>query len=94
MDETNAAVGVAVTVGGLTPEVAALLRRVQNDLFDVGADLCTPLAPAYDHPPLRVQEPWVGELEAACDTYNEPLAPSMHSWMVAPHTPGKLSESA
>ena len=44
VDETNAAVGVAVTIGGLPDEVAALLRRVQNDLFDVGADLCTPLA--------------------------------------------------
>jgi cob(I)alamin adenosyltransferase len=73
VDETNAAVGVAVTVGGLAPDVVALLRRVQNDLFDVGADLCTPLAPSYDHPPLRVQERWVGELETACDAYNEPL---------------------
>ena len=87
VDETNAAVGVAVTVGGLTPEVAALLRRVQNDLFDVGADLCTPLAPAYDHPPLRVQEPWVGELEAACDTYNEPLA-TLRSFVLPGGTPG------
>jgi cob(I)alamin adenosyltransferase len=74
VDETNAAVGVAVTVGGLADDVVTLLRRVQNDLFDVGADLCTPLAATYDHPPLRVQAPWVDELEAACDTYNEPLA--------------------
>ncbi len=74
VDETNAAVGVAVTLGGLSGDVATLLRRVQNDLFDVGADLCTPLAPVYDHTPLRVQAPWVDELESACDTYNEPLA--------------------
>jgi cob(I)alamin adenosyltransferase len=87
VDETNAAVGVAVTVGSLTPEVETLLRRVQNDLFDVGADLCTPLAPAYDHPPLRVQEPWVGELEEACDTYNEPLA-KLRSFVLPGGTPG------
>ena len=87
VDEANSAIGVAVTIGGLTPDVAALLRRVQNDLFDVGADLCTPLAPSYDHPPLRVQEPWVGELEAACDAYNEPLD-TLRSFVLPGGTPG------
>ena len=43
-DECNAAIGVAVTVGGLADEVLAPLRQVQNDLFDVGADLCNPIA--------------------------------------------------
>jgi cob(I)alamin adenosyltransferase len=87
VDETNAALGVVVTLGGLVPEVESLLRRVQNDLFDVGADLCTPLAPAYDHVPLRVQERWVGELEAACDTYNEPLA-TLRSFVLPGGTAG------
>jgi cob(I)alamin adenosyltransferase len=87
VDETNAAVGVAVTVGGLADDVVTLLRRVQNDLFDVGADLCTPLAATYDHPPLRVQAPWVDELEAACDTYNEPLA-KLRSFVLPGGTPG------
>jgi cob(I)alamin adenosyltransferase len=87
VDETNAAVGVAVTIGDLADDVRTLLRRVQNDLFDVGADLCTPLAPAYDHPPLRVQAPWVDELEAACDTYNEPLA-KLRSFVLPGGTPG------
>jgi cob(I)alamin adenosyltransferase len=76
VDETNSVLGVAVTVGGLAADVVTLLRRVQNDLFDVGADLCTPLAAAADDgaaPPLRVLAPWIDELEAACDTYNEPL---------------------
>ena len=45
---------MAVTVGDLPDDVVAVLRRVQNDLFDVGADLCTPLAETYDYPPLRV----------------------------------------
>jgi cob(I)alamin adenosyltransferase len=40
-DECNAALGVAVTVGGLAPELLGPLRQVQSDLFDVGADLAT-----------------------------------------------------
>jgi cob(I)alamin adenosyltransferase len=44
VDELNAVLGLAVAAG-LDPESAALLRRVQNDLFDVGADLCVPEAP-------------------------------------------------
>ncbi len=44
VDELNAVLGLAVAAG-LDPESAALLRRIQNDLFDVGADLCVPEAP-------------------------------------------------
>ncbi len=54
----------------------ALLRRVQNDLFDVGADLCTPLSSAPpEHPPLRVTPEYVVDLEAACDRWNADLEP-------------------
>jgi cob(I)alamin adenosyltransferase len=87
VDETNAAIGVAVTIGGLPAELSVLLRRVQNDLFDVGADLCTPLAASYQTPPLRVQEQWVDELEAACDRFNEPLA-KLRSFVLPGGTPG------
>ncbi|GAB95670.1 putative cobalamin adenosyltransferase [Kineosphaera limosa NBRC 100340] len=72
-NEANAALGIAIAAGGLEPEVVATLTRVQNDLFDVGADLCNPLAPSYDFPPLRVQQEWIDELETDCDTYNERL---------------------
>jgi len=72
-NEANAAVGVAVAAGGLTKEVVATLTRVQNELFDVGADLCTPLRETYDYPPLRVGQPWIDDLEADCDRYLEPL---------------------
>ena len=41
-DECNAAIGVAVTVGGLADAVLGPLRRIQNDLFDLGAHQCTP----------------------------------------------------
>lgn len=72
-DEANSAIGVALATGELSEEVRATLLRVQNDLFDVGADLCAPLRASYDHPPLRVQEEWIEELETDCDTYNEGL---------------------
>jgi cob(I)alamin adenosyltransferase len=70
-NEANAAIGVALAAGELPEDVRATLLRVQNDLFDVGADLCTPLQPTYEHPPLRVQAAWVDELEADCDRYLE-----------------------
>ena len=87
VDEAGAAIGVAVACGDLAPEVVAVLTRVQNDLFDVGADLCTPLAASYELPPLRVQEPWVGELEAACDEFGAELA-TLRSFVLAGGTPG------
>jgi cob(I)alamin adenosyltransferase len=68
-NEANAFVGVAVAGGGLRADVVAVLTRVQNDLFDVGADLCTPLRETYEYPPLRVLPEWVDELEADCDRY-------------------------
>jgi cob(I)alamin adenosyltransferase len=86
-DETGAALGVAITCGDLTDDVRAVLQRVQNDLFDVGADLCTPLAPSYEHPPLRVLEPWIAELEECCDTFSEPLA-TLRSFVLAGGTAG------
>src|SRR5213080_3930953 len=59
VDEANSAVGVALSLGGLDEEIAAVLRRVQNDLFDVGADLATPVVPEPQYPPLRVTDPYV-----------------------------------
>ncbi len=43
VDEGNAHIGVALAQGGLEDDVVAVLTRVQNDLFDVGADFCTPV---------------------------------------------------
>ncbi|HEX7354443.1 MAG TPA: cob(I)yrinic acid a,c-diamide adenosyltransferase [Mycobacteriales bacterium] len=75
-DATNAAIGVALAVGGpeIPDGVRALLGRVQNDLFDVGADLATPISPNPKHPPLRITDAYVERLEAACDEHNEALA--------------------
>lgn len=71
-DEANSAIGVALA-HGVREDVSATLTRIQNDLFDVGADLCNPLRASYEHPPLRVKEEWIAELEADCDRYNEEL---------------------
>jgi cob(I)alamin adenosyltransferase len=70
-NEANAAIGVAIAVGDLRDDVRQTLLRAQNDLFDVGADLCTPLQQTYEHPPLRVDAAWIDELEADCDRYLE-----------------------
>ncbi len=72
-DEANCAVGV-VQAMDLEADVAAVLRRVQNDLFDVGADLCTPIEPDPKYPPLRVVETQVEALENEIDRFNEPLS--------------------
>lgn len=70
-NEANATIGVALAAGELPQDIRATLLRVQNDLFDVGADLCTPLQPTYEYPPLRVEQVWIDELEADCDRYLE-----------------------
>ncbi len=73
VDEANSAIGVAIALGGLPAPVALLLTQIQNDLFDVGADLCTPVVENPEYPPLRVMEAYVDRLEAACDEYNDQL---------------------
>lgn len=85
-DEAGAVLGLAVTLGDLDDDVRTLLLRVQNDLFDVGADLCLPLAEKYDYEPLRVQERWVGELETEIDRYNEHLG-NLTTFVLAGGTP-------
>lgn len=74
-DEVNATLGIAATTAGIPDAMAAVIRRIQNDLFDVGADLCNPLRATYDYPPLRVQQRWIDELESDCDTFNDELPP-------------------
>ena len=74
VDEANSAIGVAIALGDLADDIAALLRAIQNDLFDVGADLSTPIVPDPKWAPLRIDESYVERLEQACDKYNEPLS--------------------
>jgi cob(I)alamin adenosyltransferase len=72
-DEANCAIGVAVTMGQLPPDIAAVLLRIQNELFDVGADLCNPVTDNPAYPPLRVDETYIDRLEQDCDRFNEGL---------------------
>jgi cob(I)alamin adenosyltransferase len=85
-DETNAALGVVLALAAPDDSVAAVLRRVQNDLFDVGADLCTPVVAEPEHPPLRVTAAYVDRLERWCDEFNEPL-PKLASFILPGGTP-------
>jgi len=87
VDEANCAIGTALALGQLDSGIAALLTRVQNELFDVGADLCNPVVSDPKYPPLRVEESYIGDLERACDEYNEGL-PTLRSFILPGGTPG------
>ncbi len=86
-DECNAAIGVAVTVGDLSEDLLEPLRQIQNDLFDVGADLCTPIVPDPRYPPLRITDDYVTRLEGWCDRFNADL-PALASFILPGGTPG------
>jgi cob(I)alamin adenosyltransferase len=75
VDEANSTIGAALALGDLPADMVELLSRIQNDLFDVGADLCTPVVPDPEYPPLRVVPADVSRLEQACDEYNARLEP-------------------
>jgi cob(I)alamin adenosyltransferase len=87
VDEANAHLGVAITTGGLESDVERLLTTVQNDLFDVGADFCTPVVADPEFPPLRIEQSYVDRLEAWCDEYNEHL-PALRSFILNGGSPG------
>jgi cob(I)alamin adenosyltransferase len=86
VDEANSVIGVALALGSPAQAVADLLRSVQNDLFDVGADLCTPVTRDPEFPPLRVTAAYTERLEAACDVHNEAL-PKLNSFILPGGTP-------
>jgi cob(I)alamin adenosyltransferase len=86
VDEANSVLGVALALGAPDQRVTELLRSIQNDLFDVGADLCTPVTPDPAYPPLRVTPAYTERLEAACDEYNETL-PKLNSFILPGGTP-------
>ncbi|HSR83909.1 MAG TPA: cob(I)yrinic acid a,c-diamide adenosyltransferase [Streptosporangiaceae bacterium] len=85
-DEANCAIGVAVTMGHLPDAVSALLVRIQNELFDVGADLCNPVSPDPAYPPLRIDVGYINALEQACDEFNEGL-PVLRSFVLPGGSP-------
>ena len=67
VDETNAHLGLVLATSALEEDVVAVLTHIQNDLFDVGADFCTPVVEDPEYPPLRIEPDYVDRLEAWCD---------------------------
>lgn len=89
VEEANAAIGLALALGSreaLSPEIVAVLRRVQNELFDLGADLARPAVENAEFPPLRVEKSSIEWLEEQCDLFNERLAP-LRSFILPGGTP-------
>ncbi|WP_067125013.1 cob(I)yrinic acid a,c-diamide adenosyltransferase [Microtetraspora malaysiensis] len=87
VEEANAAIGVALAIGALPGDIPAVLRRVQNELFDLGADLCAPVKENPEYPPLRVEESYIAWLEEQCDRFNADLKP-LRSFILPGGTPG------
>lgn len=85
-EEANAAIGLALALGEIPDDVRTLLTRVQNELFDLDADLSTPVVENPEFPPLRVLPEYVTGLEEACDVYNADL-PKLRSFILPGGTP-------
>jgi len=73
VDEANSQIGVAISLGELDDDVVEVLTHVQNDLFDVGADLGCPVIENPPYPQLRVEPDYVDRLEQWCDHYNDSI---------------------
>ena len=87
VDEANSSIGVVLAMGDIKDEsIKKLLIRIQNDLFDVGADLCTPVVDNPASEPLRVLESQIDYLENQIDHYNESLQP-LRSFVLPSGTP-------
>ncbi len=89
VDEANCVIGVVLAASEPTPEVRAVLLRIQNELFDVGADLCTPVVADPEYPPLRVETDYIERLESEIDRFNADL-PNLRSFVL----PGGTAASA
>ena len=75
VDEANAVLGLVRLYLSEMQDLDRILARVQNDMFDLGADLATPLDAELSYEPLRVTEGQVEKLERDIDTYNDRLEP-------------------
>jgi cob(I)alamin adenosyltransferase len=87
VDEANCAIGVALALAEFSDDVTAVLTRVQNELFDVGADLCNPVSDNPPYPPLRIDDSYVSALERDCDEQNADV-PTLRSFVLPGGTPG------
>jgi len=82
VEEASAVIGLAISLGSdLSESLIVLLSRVQNDLFDLGTDLCTPIVGQASSPVLRVDDDYIARLERACDHFNADL-PALSSFAI------------
>src|SRR5699024_4421016 len=81
-----ASLGMVLATAPPEDEVAAVLRVVQNDLFDAGADLATPVVENPEYPPLRIEQEYIDRLEKWVDEFNEGL-PNLDSFILPGGTP-------
>ena len=81
VDEANSTIGLVLTLPDLDDRVRRVLAQVQNELFDLGADLGNPLADSYEFEPLRITADYVERLEQWCDNFGESL-PALHSFIL------------
>ncbi len=86
VDEANSVIGIVLTTDGIPDAVRAALGHIQNELFDVGADLSTPVVAEPAYPPLRIEQPSIDRLEAWCDEFGDPL-PDLVSFILPGGTP-------
>ncbi|MFT3862565.1 cob(I)yrinic acid a,c-diamide adenosyltransferase [Micropruina sp.] len=75
VDEANSVLGVATSRGDLPEALQSALRLIQNELFDLGADLSTPLAENPPWEPLRIVQPCIDRLEGWCDELSGQVGP-------------------
>ncbi len=75
VEEANCAIGLVLALGRPSEDIAKLLIRIQNELFDAGADLCKPITKeAGQQTSLRIDGDYITRLEQSCDLYNEELS--------------------
>src|SRR6478736_6444569 len=85
-DETNASLGLVMALGSPPDAIAKVIARIQNELFDLGADLATPVVADPEYPPLRVTQEYIDRLESDCDTFNADLT-ALTSFILPGGTP-------
>lgn len=81
VDETNSVLGMALACDDLPPVIAEALSLLQNELFDLGADLSTPLVAEPEFPPLRIEQASIDRLETWCDEFSAEL-PTLRSFIL------------
>ena len=86
VDVANATIALAVALGGLPERVTEMLALIRNEMFDVGADLATPLQSNPAWPPLRIESSSIDRLESWCDELSDPL-PNLRSFILPGGSP-------